>query len=242
VESFEQSYPGFPGLNLTFEVREGIIKHSRDYSADEFPELAEYRLDLRPPLEAQIIDLVDEIAYNVADLDDGFEARLLDLDMLRAEVPVFAESYAAVERQFPSARTQPKFSDAIKRILDRLTTDLIETTLSRLHELSVRSVEDVRRAPQRIVRFSADQAEVSASLKRFLVGRLYNHPAIVEERDRSVEALEQLFGFYLAHREAMPEYFAQQAAQEPRERVVCDYIAGMTDHFLLRQHRGVFGS
>src|SRR3979490_1761128 len=92
VEQFEQRYLDFPGLNLTFEVREGIIKHSRDYSPADFPELAEYRLDLRPTLEAQLIDLVDEIAYNVADLDDGFEARLLDLDMLCAELPAFAES------------------------------------------------------------------------------------------------------------------------------------------------------
>jgi dGTPase len=242
VESFEQSYPGFPGLNLTFEVREGIIKHSRDYSAKEFPELAEYRLDLRPPLEAQIIDLVDEIAYNIADLDDGFEARLLDLDMLRAELPVFAASYAEVERQYPAARTRPKFSEAIKRILDRLTTDLIETTHSRLLEIGARSVDAVRRAPGRLAGFSADQATVSKSLKHFLATRLYSHPAIAEDRDRSVEALEQLFHYYLSKPEAMPEYFAEQALREPRQRVVCDYIAGMTDHFLLRQHREAFGS
>ena len=89
VEQFEQRYLDFPGLNLTFEVREGIVKHSRDYSAGENPELGEYLLDQRPPLEAQLIDLVDEIAYNTADLDDGFEARLLDLELLCSEVPFF---------------------------------------------------------------------------------------------------------------------------------------------------------
>src|SRR3954466_3876155 len=130
VEDFELRYAAFRGLNLTFEVREGIIKHSRDYSAAEFPELAEYKLDLKPPLEAQLIDLVDEIAYNVADVDDGFEARLLDLDMLRAELPAFAESYAEMERLHPNARTRPKFSEAIKLLLDELATDLIETTRS----------------------------------------------------------------------------------------------------------------
>ena len=242
VESFEQTYPGFPGLNLTFEVREGIIKHSHDYSAREFPELAEYRLDVRPPLEAQIIDLVDEIAYNIADLDDGFEARLLDLDMLRAELPAFAESYAAVERLYPSARTRPKFSEAIKQILDDLASDLIETTRAHVFAHGAQSVEDIRRAPRRLAAFSKEQAAVSASLKQFLLRRLYNHPAIVEERERSVEVLEQLFRFYLDHPQTMPEYFSQQARQEPRHRVVCDYIAGMTDHFLLRQHSELMGS
>src|SRR5271170_7468737 len=98
VEQFEQRYLDFPGLNLTFEVREGIVKHSRDYSAAEFPELAEYMLEERPPLEAQIIDLVDEIAYNTADLDDGFEARVLDFDLLCVEVPIFDAAFAEVDR------------------------------------------------------------------------------------------------------------------------------------------------
>jgi dGTPase len=242
VESFEQSYPGFPGLNLTFEVREGIIKHSRDYSAAEFPELAEYRLDLRPPLEAQLIDLVDEIAYNIADLDDGFEARLLTLEMLRAELPAFAESYAVVDRLYPSARTRPKFSEAIKRILDRLATDLIENTRARVLAGGAQSVEEIRHAPGRLASFSEAQAAVSASLKQFLLGHLYNHPAIVEDRDRSIEALEQLFRYYMDHPEAMPDYFSELARQQPRYRVVCDYIAGMTDHFLLRQHRELLHS
>src|SRR6201984_1024130 len=102
VEQFEQRYLDFPGLNLTFEVREGIVKHSRDYSAAEFPELAEYLLEERPPLEAQLIDLVDEIAYNTADLDDGFEAHLLDLDQLREEVPVFEAAYREVDPTHPN--------------------------------------------------------------------------------------------------------------------------------------------
>src|ERR1700747_2185646 len=102
VEQFEQRYLDFPGLNLTFEVREGIVKHSRDYSAAEFPELAEYLLEERPPLEAQLIDLVDEIAYNTADLDDGFEAHLLDIEQLREEVPVFEAAYREVDPTHPN--------------------------------------------------------------------------------------------------------------------------------------------
>ena len=241
VETFEQRYPDFPGLNLTFEVREGIIKHSRDYSAAEFPELAEYQLDLRPPLEAQLIDLVDEIAYNISDLDDGFEARLLDLDLLRAELPAFAESFAEVERLHPRARMQPKFNEAIKRLLDQLATDLIENSRAQIRASGAQSIDEIRRAPRRLAGFSPPAAALSASLKAFLLRRLYDHPAIVEDRERSVDALEQLFRHYLSHPEAMPEYFSEQAGREPPYRVVCDYVAGMTDHFLLRQHRELVG-
>src|SRR6202451_635070 len=120
VEQFEQRYLDFPGLNLTFEVREGIIKHSRDYSAAEFPQLAEYLLDERPPLESQLIDCVDEIAYNTADLDDAREAQLLDLDVLCREVPIFGEAYAKVEEVYPAAREKLKFNEALKRVLDQL--------------------------------------------------------------------------------------------------------------------------
>src|SRR5271154_3176640 len=124
VEQFEQRYPEFPGLNLTFEVREGIIKHSREYAAKDYPQLAEYLLDLRPPLEAQLIDCVDEIAYNTADLDDAREAELLDLDALRGEVPIFGEAYAQVNGTYPSAREKLKFNEALKHVLDLLATDL----------------------------------------------------------------------------------------------------------------------
>jgi dGTPase len=242
VEHFEQRYPGFPGLNLTFEVREGIIKHSRDYSAAEFPELAEYQLDLRPPLEAQLMDAVDEIAYNIADLDDGFEARLLDLDLLRAELPAFAESYAEVEKCYPQARRQPKFNEAIKRLLDHLATDLIEHTRAQVAADGAQSVEEIRNAPRRLAGFSPAIAKVSAAMKQFLLRWLYNDATIVEERERSVEALDELFNHYLEHPEAMPEYFSHQAHQQERHRVVCDYIAGMTDHFLLDQHQKNVGT
>jgi len=244
VEQFEQRYLDFPGLNLTFEVREGIIKHSRDYSPAEFPELAEYLLDQRPPLEAQLIDAVDEIAYNTADLDDGFEARLLDAAAVCEGVPLFAETYAEVERSHPRGRAKLKFNEALKRVLDYLATDLIERTTAQVRTSAVQTVEDVRRHPSRIVGFSPEAARQNAELKRFLFAKLYDQPAIVEDRERSVDALEQLFRYYLERPEAMPKYYAEQAqsAGGGRHRVVCDYIAGMTDHFLLRQHRELVGA
>src|SRR5437868_5098898 len=119
VEDFELRYAAFRGLNLTFEVREGIIKHSHDYTADNYPELSEYLLDQRPPLEAQLIDLTDEIAYSAADLDDGYEAHLLSLEQIRSRVPVFERFYHEVEQIYPNAPEKLKFNEALKRVLNR---------------------------------------------------------------------------------------------------------------------------
>src|SRR5437588_6307652 len=241
VEQFEQRYLDFPGLNLTFEVREGIVKHSRDYSPADFPELAEYELDLRPPLESQLMNAVDEIAYNCADLDDGFEAHLLDIDMLTQELPFLAGIYDEVDRGHPGGRTKLKIGETIKRLLDHLATDLIQETAGHIAANVAASgandADDIRRLPRRLAGFSPPIRAVSTDLKKFLYRRLYEHPTIVEERDRSVNALEQLFRYYLAHPDSMPEYYSELAEREPPHRVVCDYIAGMTDHFLLRQHR-----
>jgi dGTPase len=241
LEQFEQSYLDFTGLNLTFEVREGIIKHSRDYAPAEFPQLAEYLLVQRPPLESQLIDFVDEIAYNTADLDDGFEAHLIDFDQLRAEVPIFNSAYEDVDRHYPQGKQKLKFNGALKHVLDLLATDLIETTRSRAEDFGVQTVEDIRRQPHRLAGFSPAIAKLNGDLKRFLFARLYSQPTIVEDRDRSVAALDALFSFYLEHPERMPPQHAELALRQPRHRVVCDYIAGMTDHFLLRQCHDLFG-
>jgi dGTPase len=242
VEQFEQRYLDFPGLNLTFEVREGVIKHSRDYDPKQFPELSEYALDNRPPLEAQLIDFVDEIAYNTADLDDGYESKLLDIETIRSRVPLFAELYGEVERSHPQGPEKLKFNEALKRVLDRLATDLIENTRAGAASSGANSVEDVRGLPRRLAGFSPQVTAENAALKKFLLERLYDHPAIVMDRERSVEALGQLFEFYFSHPEAMPKSYAELAQHGARHRVVCDYIAGMTDHFLLRQHQDLLGT
>jgi dGTPase len=242
VEHFEQRYMDFSGLNLTFEVREGIVKHSRDYRPQDFPELAEYLLDLRPPLEAQLIDCVDEIAYDTADLDDALEAGLLDVQVLAGEVGFFGRTLAEVEKAHPGTREKLKFNEALKRVLDYLATDLIESTQARVLQSGAASVDDIRRAPRRLAGFSSDAAKVVADLKRFLVARIYTHPAITEDRDRSVRSLDQLFKFYDSTPGSMPASYEEATTHSPRAIVVCDYIAGMTDQFLLRQHQQQFGS
>src|ERR1700760_2927138 len=132
VEDFELRYAAFRGLNLTFEVREGIIKHSHDYTPEDHPELAEYLLDQRPPLEAQLVDLTDEIGYNTADLDDGYEAHLLTLEQIRDGVPVFEGFFREVEQIYPDAADKLKFNEALKGVFNRLAGDLITNTQARL--------------------------------------------------------------------------------------------------------------
>jgi dGTPase len=242
VEQFEQHYLDFPGLNLTFEVREGIIKHSRDYPAAKFPELAEYLLDLRPPLEAQLIDCVDEIAYNTADLDDALEAELLDLSLLREEVPLFGGIYTRVDAAHPAGREKLKFNEALKQVFDLLVTDLISSTQQAIQDAGVQTLDDVRNAQRRLARFSDPFNAVNAQLKRFLFAHIYDQPAITEDRDRSVQCLEDLFVLYLSQPGTMPASYEEVAQAQPRAIVVCDYIAGMTDLFLLRQHHEHFSA
>ena len=240
VEQFEHRYLGFLGLNLTFEVREGIVKHSRDYDTREFPDLAEYLLDLRPPLEAQLIDWVDEIAYNTADLDDALEANLLDVDLLCVESPHFGELYAKIDARYPEAPTKLKFSEALRHVLDSLATDLIENTQQQLQDAGVETVDEVRHAPERLVSMSAAGRRQNEKLKKFLFTHIYNHPLITEDSERSVRSLEELFAYYLQNSRSMPETHEQMARQTSRHVVVCNYIAGMTDQFLLRQHQEHF--
>ncbi len=144
VEEMELRYAEFHGLNLTFEVREGIIKHSHDYSAAQHPELAQYLLELRPPLEAQLIDLTDEIAYSTADMDDGFEAKLLKLEQIRQRVGVFERYYGEAEARYPQAPEKLKFNEALKRVMNRFITDLIENTRRRVEEAKIGSLEELR--------------------------------------------------------------------------------------------------
>lgn len=242
VEQFEHRYLEFPGLNLTFEVREGIVKHSRDYNSRDFPELSEYLLELRPPLEAQLIDWVDEIAYNTADLDDALEANLLDLHTLCHETPFFGKIFEKVDAEHPGARTALKFSEALRHVLDLLATDLISNTQRLVADSGAKSVQDIRRIPLRLAGLSESGRFQNALLKSFLFNHVYNHPYITEDCNRSILCLEELFTLYLQEPHSMPEPHEEMARGTPRHVVVCDYIAGMTDQFLLRQHLEHFGS
>ncbi len=240
VETFEQKYVEFPGLNLTFEVREGIIKHSRDYDPEPYPELREYRLADQPPLEAQLIDLADEIAYNCADLDDGYEAKLLTLPQIRKGVPLFEKLYVPIDRKYPAAPEKMKFNETLKRLLDALVTDVIKTMRKRVRKLRLHSVEQVRSYPTRLAGLSPAMARQNRRLKEFLHQNLYSHQEVGSERKKIVKCVEKLFEFFMEHPRSLPPSYLAKTQQDPTHRVVCDYIAGMTDNYLMVKYRKHF--
>jgi dGTPase len=237
VEQFEQRYADFPGLNLTFEVREGIIKHSRDYPANEFPELREYLLDQRPPLEAQLIDLTDEIAYNTADLDDGVEARLLTIEQIRDSVPVFASSFEEAEQLYPSAPEKLKFNEALKRVLDRLVSDLLENSRVLIAASGVGSADDVRNHERRLFAFSPEVDLERRQIKDFLYENVYYCPVLRQDKEQGEQIITELFTYFMDTPASLPESYQQKARHEPLHQIVCDYIAGMTDTYVQEQHR-----
>jgi dGTPase len=236
VEDFEQRYAAFRGLNLTFEVREGIIKHSHDYDAVEHPELGEYLLGQCPPLEAQLIDLTDEIGYNTADLDDGYEARLLTLDQILAGLPVFEGFFREAEKAYPRVAEKLKFNEALKGVFNRFVGDLITHTQSRVKQTGIETLADVRRHGERIAAFSPKVEAERKQIKNFLYENLYYSPALANEKDDAEQIVTELFAFWMNKPSALPPYYRDKATQESLPRVVCDYIAGMTDHFIIEQY------
>ncbi len=241
VEDFELRYAAFRGLNLTFEVREGIIKHSRDYPPEKYPELSEYLLDQRPPLEAQLIDLTDEIAYNTADLDDGYEAHLLSLEEIRGGVPVFEHFYREAERRYPDALEKLKFNEALKGMLDRFVTGLIESTRSRLLNVGIGTLEDIRNCPERLATFGEEVNLERRTTKEFLYRNLYFSPALAPEKTDAERVISELFAHWMSHPEDLPPSYQEKAKEEPLPRVICDYIAGMTDNYIYEQHQRFCG-
>jgi dGTPase len=236
VEHFEQRYAAHRGLNLTLGVREGIIKHSRDYSTEKYPELAGYLLGQRPPLEAQIIDLADEIAYLTADLDDGVESGLLEIEHIRRHVDILAHSYAQVEREHAGIDSKFLFNEALQLMQNVLTDDLIETTLQNTQAIGATSLEQVREHPERLATFSALAERHRLQEKKYLYDTLYTCDALSLEHDKAEEVVTALFDFWIDQPEELPSGYVEEIEAEGLARVVADYIAGMTDSFILLQY------
>ncbi len=241
VEVFEQRYADFRGLNLTFEVREGIIKHSRDYEPAKYPELREYLLDQRPPLEAQLVDLTDEIAYNTADLDDGLESNFLTVGLIRDHVEVFDRLYRECERLYPHAPEKLLFNETIKRMLDRFVGDLLESTRKKISENHIQSVQDVRACPHRLAIFSEEVDAERKQTKEFLYANLYFCPELKRDKEQSQQVLRRMFTHWLQQPTLLPPSYQESLQHSTTARVVCDYIAGMTDNFIQEQYRQAFG-
>jgi dGTPase len=241
VERFEQRYARFPGLNLTFEVREGIVKHSHDLTPGGNPALDEYLPELRPPLEAQLIDLADEIAYDAADLDDGYSAHILEVEEIRESLPALAVLFETVETQFPGASEREQFQEVVRALIDELVSSLIQGTAEEARSASVENSEDVRQHATRIASFTQPARKKVVALKTFLRGSLYCSPIIEQDRSESTRQMGTLFDYLMMHPEKLPDAHSSHAQASPLHRTVCDYIAGMTDSYFHRTYAEIFG-
>jgi dGTPase len=231
VERFEQRYARFPGLNLTFEVREGMVKHSRDIEPGAMPEFDAYLPGLRPPLEGQLIDLADEIAYNSADLDDAYSAGFFTLDEIAADVPHYGGLLEEIRERFPSSPEGVQFQEVLRRLINLLVSGFIEGTKDALARSEVTSIQKVREHYTRLASLTAAAREADIGLKRFLLRRVYTSPQLIQEREQATGTIGALFEFFLSNPGELPEPHRMRLADLPLHRVVCDYIAGMTDSF-----------
>jgi dGTPase len=232
VTWFEERYAGFRGLNLTLGVREGIVKHSRDYSASEHPELAEYFLDQFPPLEAQLIDLADEIAYLTADLDDGLDSGILTLNQVREEVALFRSFHDAVLRDYAAAPPKLAAYETLKRVLNALVTDLMEETSRQVAQFGATTLDEIRSAPRRLVALSPEMEADRMAAKKFLYSNLYESPGMEEEHATAAEIIRELFSAIVADPSLLPADHQAEIPAEGLARTVADYIAGMTDSYV----------
>lgn len=234
VTWFEERYPAFRGLNLTLAVREGIVKHSRDYAAAEHPDLAEYFLDAFPPLEAQLIDLADEIAYLTADLDDGLDSGILAVEQVREAVPFFRGFHDAALSSYPAAAPKLVAYEALRKILNALVTDLIHEVSARATALGATTLAEIRRAPQRLAALSPQMEAERTAMKKFLYASLYNSPGQEQVHAHAEAVVMQLFAALMAEPGMMPEDHHAQVPTEGLARTVADYIAGMTDSYIVQ--------
>jgi dGTPase len=242
VEHLEEKYIEFPGLNLTFESREGIVKHSTIYKGVPNPPeyLREYALDELPPLEAQIVDLCDEIAYNNHDLDDGLESRLLDLDELIGRVRIFGELFMKAKADHPNAALKLLINSTIISLINLEASDLIDNVRNTVQREGIKTLEDIRKAPRLLVSFGDEVGDKHRELKAHLYKNLYNHYRVNRMKSKARRILEALFKAYQQDPSLLPTHYRDRMRLEGRERVVCDYIAGMTDRFAIDEYAKLF--
>lgn len=238
VAELEHKYPGFPGLNLTWEVREGLMKHA-DLGRLPGPRLGFAHHS--PSLEAQVANLADEVTYYGHDLDDGLDAGLLTEKQLLSDVAIWREAAGVVRRQHGRLPDEVRRFFTIRTILDQQVKDVVETSEALIVASGVRSADDVRRLKRPLVRYSPERRRSNLALRKYLYRNLYFHPAVQVPNRRAVRMLEALFVHYLEHPESLKDGIRRRVRQEGLHRALCDYLAGMTDRFAIQDYQRLFG-
>ncbi len=244
VDVLEERYAEFPGLNLTFETREGILKHCSPRNARELGELGKRFLEKsQPGLEAQLVNIADEIAYNNHDVDDGLRSGLLTIDQLKP-VAFFTSQYDEVVRHYPDIPPRRAIYETIRRMINQVITDLIENSQRRIAQSGVEDIEDVRRHPEALITYTREVAEKSRELKRFLRQNLYAHERVTHMMSEAMKIVRELFEAFTNDPALLPDQYQDKLRQQnsvgERARIVADYIAGMTDRYAMREHERLF--
>jgi dGTPase len=238
VESLEQKYPNFPGLNLTWEVREGLAKH---YTSYDHPDTSKGFAAKNSSLEAQIANLADEITYYSHDLDDGMDSELLSEKKLVQNVRIFAQAARLVKKEFGNLPDESRRYFIIRTIIDMQIHDVVGTSEGLIFDAKVASADDVRRFPKALIQHSPERREVNRELRDYLYKNLYYNPVVHEPNLRAVKMLKELFNHYLKHPGEMGEGAQKRVKKTGLHRAVCDYIAGMTDRYVMIEYQRIFG-
>lgn len=236
VEHIESPYPTFVGLNLSYEVIEGLQKHRAFYDP---PPGSDAGVHPCPSLEAQIANLADEIAYYSHDLEDGLDARLITPEQL-GDIAIWAEADVVVRQRHPELDARERTGATIRAVIDREVEDVIATSAGLIAAAAVRTVEDVRRQEENLIRYSRDLLSRNQELRRFLYQNLYFHPEVSGMNQRACRLLEEVFAAYLENPALLGRATAERVEQDGLHRTVCDYLSGMTDRYLLEEHRRLF--
>jgi dGTPase len=237
VEELEQKYPAFPGLNLTWETREGLGKHRQDHPGKRKD------FDARcSSLEAQVADLADEITYYSHDLDDGLDSGLLSETQLKREVPIWSQAARFVEKQFGTLADECRRYFTIRCIIDLQVKDVVHTTERLITEAGVLTADEIRVQPKPLVQYSGERRTLNLQLRKFLYQNLYYNPVVQEPNIRAGKMLEDLFNHYSRNPDQAGQQARKRVPKVGRARAICDYLAGMTDRYALLEHQRIFGS
>jgi dGTPase len=236
VDHLEDRYPDFRGLNLTYEVREGIVKHETDYDA---PKADEFEPQFRASLEGQLVNLADEIAYDAHDADDGYFSGLVTWEMLR-EVAIVDELYRRSEKEYPDLNERKRHYHLIRLLINWAVTDLVTNSAKRLNDLHVSSFPDVRKCSENVILPSEAGRNAAVELKKFLFERLYRHPKLIETNEKAMQIVTDLYTAYSNDHALLPEKYIQRLKTDEPKQVIQDYIAGMTDRFAFAEHARIF--